>query len=80
MAKKPLRRYLFASDFDQTLTFNDTGIMQAAELEFGDSTATAKDAEEPAVTAPASTSPYSLDEMERDLSGGPAGELFGLRL
>ena len=25
MAKKPLKRYLFASDFDQTLTFNDTG-------------------------------------------------------
>lgn len=25
MPKKPLKRYLFASDFDQTLTFNDTG-------------------------------------------------------
>jgi HAD superfamily phosphoserine phosphatase-like hydrolase len=25
MAKKHLRQYLFASDFDQTLTFNDTG-------------------------------------------------------
>jgi HAD superfamily phosphoserine phosphatase-like hydrolase len=25
MAKKPLKQYLFASDFDQTLTFNDTG-------------------------------------------------------
>ena len=25
MADKPLRRYLFASDFDRTLTFNDTG-------------------------------------------------------
>lgn len=25
MADKPLRRYLFASDFDKTLTFNDTG-------------------------------------------------------
>src|SRR5215470_8550227 len=25
MAKKPLKHYLFASDFDQTLTFNDTG-------------------------------------------------------
>src|SRR5271157_1247436 len=25
MADKPLRRYIFASDFDQTLTFNDTG-------------------------------------------------------
>jgi HAD superfamily phosphoserine phosphatase-like hydrolase len=25
MPKKPLKHYLFASDFDQTLTFNDTG-------------------------------------------------------
>jgi phosphoserine phosphatase len=25
MSKKPLKHYLFASDFDQTLTFNDTG-------------------------------------------------------
>src|SRR5580692_8127194 len=25
MADKPLRRYLFASDFDKTLTFNDSG-------------------------------------------------------
>jgi 2-hydroxy-3-keto-5-methylthiopentenyl-1-phosphate phosphatase len=25
MSEKPLRRYLFASDFDQTLTFNDSG-------------------------------------------------------
>jgi len=25
MADKPLKRYIFASDFDQTLTFNDTG-------------------------------------------------------
>jgi 2-hydroxy-3-keto-5-methylthiopentenyl-1-phosphate phosphatase len=25
MADKPLRRYIFASDFDQTLTFNDSG-------------------------------------------------------
>jgi HAD superfamily phosphoserine phosphatase-like hydrolase len=25
MAKKPLKQFLFASDFDQTLTFNDTG-------------------------------------------------------
>ena len=25
MSDKPLKRYLFASDFDQTLTFNDTG-------------------------------------------------------
>jgi HAD superfamily phosphoserine phosphatase-like hydrolase len=25
MADKPLRRYIFASDFDKTLTFNDTG-------------------------------------------------------
>lgn len=25
MAEKPLRRYLFASDFDKTLTFNDSG-------------------------------------------------------
>jgi len=25
MTERPIRRYLFASDFDQTLTFNDTG-------------------------------------------------------
>ena len=25
MSDKPIKRYLFASDFDQTLTFNDTG-------------------------------------------------------
>ncbi len=25
MPKKTLKHYLFASDFDQTLTFNDTG-------------------------------------------------------
>src|SRR3979490_2171049 len=25
MADKPLKRYIFASDFDQTLTFNDSG-------------------------------------------------------
>jgi len=25
MTDKPVKRYLFASDFDQTLTFNDSG-------------------------------------------------------
>jgi phosphoserine phosphatase len=29
MADKPLKRYLFASDFDQTLTFNDSGYVLA---------------------------------------------------
>src|SRR6202034_3598574 len=29
MADKPLKRYIFASDFDQTLTFNDTGYVLA---------------------------------------------------
>jgi len=29
MADKPIRRYLFASDFDQTLTFNDSGYVLA---------------------------------------------------
>ncbi len=29
MAEKPLRRYIFASDFDQTLTFNDSGYVLA---------------------------------------------------
>ena len=29
MADKPLRRYIFASDFDQTLTFNDSGYVLA---------------------------------------------------
>jgi hypothetical protein len=29
MADKPLRRYIFASDFDKTLTFNDSGYVLA---------------------------------------------------
>ena len=29
MAEKPLRRYIFASDFDKTLTFNDSGYVLA---------------------------------------------------
>ena len=29
MADTPLRRYIFASDFDQTLTFNDSGYVLA---------------------------------------------------
>src|SRR5882757_1105279 len=29
MAYKPLKRYIFASDFDQTLTFNDSGYVLA---------------------------------------------------
>ncbi len=29
MAEKPLRRFIFASDFDQTLTFNDSGYVLA---------------------------------------------------
>lgn len=29
MTEKPLRRYIFASDFDQTLTFNDSGYVLA---------------------------------------------------
>jgi HAD superfamily phosphoserine phosphatase-like hydrolase len=29
MADRPLRRYIFASDFDQTLTFNDSGYVLA---------------------------------------------------
>jgi len=29
MADKPLKRYIFASDFDQTLTFNDSGYVLA---------------------------------------------------
>jgi HAD superfamily phosphoserine phosphatase-like hydrolase len=29
MAEKPLKRYIFASDFDQTLTFNDSGYVLA---------------------------------------------------
>jgi len=29
MAEQPLRRYIFASDFDQTLTFNDSGYVLA---------------------------------------------------
>src|ERR1700721_1188952 len=29
MADNPLKRYIFASDFDQTLTFNDSGYVLA---------------------------------------------------
>ncbi|HET9406710.1 MAG TPA: haloacid dehalogenase-like hydrolase [Candidatus Sulfotelmatobacter sp.] len=29
MSEKPIRRYIFASDFDQTLTFNDSGYVLA---------------------------------------------------
>src|SRR6202795_2778328 len=29
MVDKPLKRYIFASDFDQTLTFNDSGYVLA---------------------------------------------------
>src|SRR5215467_1752437 len=32
MPQKPLKRYLFASDFDQTLTFNDTGYVLSEML------------------------------------------------
>jgi len=30
MADQPLKRQIFASDFDQTLTFNDSGYALAA--------------------------------------------------
>jgi len=29
MADKPMKRYIFASDFDQTFTFNDPGYVPA---------------------------------------------------
>src|ERR1700694_4527822 len=29
MSEKPLKRYIFGSDFDQTLTFNDSGYVLA---------------------------------------------------
>src|SRR5271156_882239 len=32
MATKPKKHYLFASDFDQTLTFNDTGYVLSEML------------------------------------------------
>jgi hypothetical protein len=32
MSEKPLKRYLFASDFDQTLTFNDSGYVLSEVL------------------------------------------------
>jgi transcriptional regulator with GAF, ATPase, and Fis domain len=47
---------------ERTITFNDTGVIQAAELEFGEETADAP----PVVSPPAATSPHSLDEMERE--------------
>src|SRR6516164_511975 len=47
---------------ERAITFNDTGVIQAAELEFGEETADAP----PVVSPPAATSPHSLDEMERE--------------
>ncbi len=47
---------------ERTITFNDTGVIQAGELEFGDETIDAP----PVVTAPPATSPHSLDEMEKE--------------
>ena len=32
MTDKPLKRYLFASDFDQTLSFNDSGYVLSEVL------------------------------------------------
>src|SRR6201997_3705992 len=32
MTEKPLKRYIFASDFDQTLTFNDSGYVLSEML------------------------------------------------
>src|SRR5262249_9411636 len=47
---------------ERAVTFNDTGVIQEGELEFGES-----EEEEPiTVAGPPSTSPSSLDEMERD--------------
>jgi DNA-binding NtrC family response regulator len=47
---------------ERALTFNDTGVIQASELEFGET-----DGEEPRiVTAPPTTPAHSLDEMERE--------------
>jgi two-component system response regulator AtoC len=46
----------------RAITFNDTGVIQASELEFGE-----PEGDEPlTIAAPPSTSPHSLDEMERD--------------
>src|SRR4029077_5912748 len=47
---------------ERALTFNDTGVIQASELEFGET-----DGEEPRiVAAPPTTPAHSLDEMERE--------------
>ena len=32
MSDRPVKRYLFASEFDQTLTFNDSGYVLSARL------------------------------------------------
>jgi DNA-binding NtrC family response regulator len=46
----------------RAITFNDTGVIQASELEFGE-----PEGEEPvAIAARPTTSPHSLDEMERE--------------
>jgi two-component system response regulator AtoC len=47
---------------ERTITFNDTGVIQASELEFGEETVDAP----PVVSPPPATSPHSLDEMERE--------------
>src|SRR5215471_9329200 len=46
---------------ERTVTFNDTGVIQAGELEFGEHTP-----EAPPVSPPSSASPHSLDDMERE--------------
>jgi len=46
---------------ERTVTFNDTGLIQVSELEFGESST-----EEPIAVTPPSGSPHSLDEMERE--------------
>jgi transcriptional regulator with GAF, ATPase, and Fis domain len=52
------------NSLERAITFNDTGVIQVSEMEFGEP----EEPDEPiaAVSATASASPQSLDEMERD--------------
>src|SRR5262245_21505422 len=70
-AVEAMRRYPWPGNvrelknvLERAITFNDTGVMQVSEMEFGEP----DEPDQPiaAVAATAPTSPQSLDEMERD--------------
>jgi DNA-binding NtrC family response regulator len=50
---------------ERAITFNDTGVIQASALEFGEETPEPPAAQKPALTSP-TVPAHSLDEMERE--------------